>query len=299
MNINKIKTLILLIETGSYTEAANQLFMSQPTVSSHIKSLEEEFKVKLVKKRGKKYVPTTVGNVIYLYALEMIRLEKKMYEAARSQYSNEESLKICTTDKGTYILPEITKKFEKINPNIKLFFSVSNTISALETFKNNNIDCLIAPYCEEMKGIAQEKITLLGQDYLALAISSQNNLLTSENTDITNIFSQKLIIREEGSNTRQLTWQWLKDNQLKFNNIYEMSNSEIIIQSVRENVGVSILPKYRNNKIPHGIRFVNNLPGLPIKRYYVLITKNPKSEVVKDFTSLTKEVFSNYKFDGD
>lgn len=74
-------------------------------------------------------------------------------------------------------------------------------------------------------------------------------------------------------------------------NRYEMSNSETIIKAV-ENVGISILPKDINFSIPTNIKFIDQVPGLPIKRKYVMITNQPHSEVIQHFAYLTQKAFN-------
>ncbi|CDZ75690.1 LysR family transcriptional regulator [Peptoniphilus sp. ING2-D1G] len=295
MDTSKLKTFVNLVELGSYTKTAEKLHISQPTVSSHIKSLEDSIDTQLIQKNWNHYEATEVGNQVYAYASQILKLEEEIYNVAdKERDSKSHSLKITTTDKGVYIIPEITQNIKKINPNIQLFFSISNTSSAWDMFHKSSVDCLITPYIDEMKSITEENIIELGKDKLLLAVGLENPLFNKDKIERKDLKKQTFILREQGSNTRKLSLKWMMDNEMEFSNVYEMNYSETIIKAVEKNIGISILPKGINTFIPNKIKFLENIPGLPIERKYILIGKNPDDQIFETFASLTKEAFKKF-----
>ncbi|MDO5041112.1 MAG: LysR family transcriptional regulator [Peptoniphilus sp.] len=292
MDLAKLKTFVNLVELGSYTKTAKKLHISQPTVSSHIKYLEDTLDVPLIKKNWNYYEATETGNLIYAYASQILKLEEKIYNVvSKEREEKSHSLKITTTDKGLYIIPEITQNIKKVAPDIQLFFSISNTSSALDLFHKSAVDCLITPYLEEMKSIPAENITEIGSDRLLLAVGPDNPLLKKDKIEKEDLEKQTFILRESGSNTRKLSLEWMLDKEIEFANVYEMNYSETIVKAVEKNIGISILPKAISTFVPNQIKFLENIPGLPIERKYILISKDPHNRSIETFAAVTKKAF--------
>ena len=81
MDIRKLDVFRKVVELKSFTKAAEAALLSQPTVSEHIRNLEEELGLKLVDRLGREVEPTPVGLVLYRYAVRMIQLQQEALQA--------------------------------------------------------------------------------------------------------------------------------------------------------------------------------------------------------------------------
>ncbi len=149
----KITTLITLCETGSFSETAKRLSLTQPAVSKHIKFLEEEWRVPLAKKRGKSVVLTREGEIVLRYS----RLIREMYERAREDIcaagaSQDGHVRIGLSDKLTKRFGACAAKSEAVLPktddrdekHIGTVTVMSSTERLLEAFFDEKLDAVVA-----------------------------------------------------------------------------------------------------------------------------------------------------------
>ena len=113
MNLKQLEAFVQVAEGGSFSKAAKQLFLTQPTISAHISSLEKELNARLFVRNTKEVKLSDDGKDLYRYARQMIDLQKKIEE--RFETGKEESKHLITIAASTipaqYLLPKILMKF--------------------------------------------------------------------------------------------------------------------------------------------------------------------------------------------
>lgn len=132
MNLKQLEAFVQVAEGGSFSKAAKQLFLTQPTISAHISSLEKELNARLFVRNTKEVKLSDDGKDLYRYARQMIDLQKKIEE--RFETGKEESKHLITIAASTipaqYLLPKILMKFNERYPKeqVKLLETDSSQV---------------------------------------------------------------------------------------------------------------------------------------------------------------------------
>ena len=113
MNLKQLEAFVKVTESGSFSKAAKLLFLTQPTVSAHISSLEKELDSRLFVRNTKEVKLSEEGKQLYQYARQMVELEKEIEQVfSKDAHCEEKCITIATsTIPAQYILPKILMKF--------------------------------------------------------------------------------------------------------------------------------------------------------------------------------------------
>lgn len=243
----KLKTLLSVVETGSFTKAAYNLALTQPAVSQQIKSLEQEFKIVIFDKRKKKLELTKEGELLVRYAKRVDQLTHNLtiaLDSIRKNISMKNTLVIGITHtlESNIIAKAIAQYTSENNAfHIRLISdSVKNLYQKMKTYE---IDiCIITG------NISDKDFSFipLDNDTLAVAVSNDNPISEFESISLEKLRHEKLILRSISSDTRILFESHLKTKNFDisdFNVVLELDNVEVIKDLVRDNFGVSILSR--------------------------------------------------------
>ena len=245
MNYERLKTFIAVAEKKSFSEAGKILFVTQPTITSQIKALEEELNTKLFERTTKKVAMTESAIILFKYAKEIIRL---------SDSAQKEILKIediihgdlsmgCSLTIGEYILPMYLKKFKVLYPLIHMSVDISNSNKIVANLKDQLIDVgLIETPIDDPQIIVDPFLA----DELIL-IAAPNYFATNEREiSINRLRNIPLIMREKGSGTRAVVETYLNQAGIsidELNVVMELGSTESIKATVESGLGVSIISK--------------------------------------------------------
>ncbi|TGE37157.1 LysR family transcriptional regulator [Desulfosporosinus fructosivorans] len=290
MDFKELATFMNIIESGSYSKTAKLLYISQPTATARIKSLEDDLGIKLLKRSGKGYQATEAGAVLAVYAGRLLQIQAECQEALsqiRGVYAN--TLRIDTTAIGTYLLPGITAKFKKNDSQTKLFFAISNTNEAIDSLLDGSVDVVLASFTPDNDN-EDLCFTIVGYDTLVLVSSIDNPITQLKKVRVQDLKNENFIVREQGSNTRKIFYDWLHENGLDAGNSTEIGQPEAIYRAVAQNVGISMLSTFSLRPEDTTIKCLD-LEGFPITRQINVITKknHKKSYLISTFTKLVKE----------
>lgn len=122
MDLSQLRALRMVIELGSFTRAAGELFVTQPAVSHQIRSLEQELDQKLLQRDGRTITPTHAGQVLYDYARRILTLAEEA-EAVLSDLRAGERGQVTIAAIGTttvYVLPDILHEFRLQHPGVQV-----------------------------------------------------------------------------------------------------------------------------------------------------------------------------------
>jgi DNA-binding transcriptional LysR family regulator len=241
MDFKQLEALVRTIELSSFSKAAEALFLSQPSVSHAVSSLEKELGTRLIARTTKTVKATKNGMVFYEYAKNILSLRDKAVFSVQSRaqiYSG--SIEIhASSVPAQYMLPEVIVDFNKAYPNISFQIIMSDTFSIL--------DSVLAHRCE--LGVVGAKIDNNRCDYKhivsesILLIAPPDCGMTAENLTET-IYKQNFILREDGSATRYHAGEFL--NKLKIrperlNVVAYLSDTQSVIHAVSKGLGISVV----------------------------------------------------------
>lgn len=239
----KAFTIVKIAELGSFSKAADALFLTQPAISQHVRSVEDELGVKLFERNHNECKLTNSGRIVVKYLDRMISLSTNMQQAIR-----DEKIKVTSISVGITHSVESSKIIEAIadyaNKNTLSIKVISDTSDRLyKMMKNFEIDFMIIDGKIDDKGLNH---VLLGTDCLTLVTSPTHHLASRNMVTVDELKTESLILRLPGSNTRHIFDEALREQNLSidnFNIILEIDNIATIKDLVRRNMGVSVLAK--------------------------------------------------------
>lgn len=237
----RVDTFIELCRTRNYTKTAENLHMTQPAVSQHIKYLEEFYECKLFNYNKKVLTITEQGEALYKYLLTMSSDANKIREEIKNIDISKKNLHFgATFTIGEFIIPKIISEISSKYSEINISFIIRDTSELLEELKKGNIDfAFIEGFFEKT-----EYENYLFSKERFVGICAANNPIATEITKFDDIVKERIILRENGSGTRDIFEKILYDNNLSlndFNKKYEIENINIIKELVKENKGISFI----------------------------------------------------------
>ena len=241
---NRLYSLLKVVELGSYTKAAEQLSLSQPAVSQHIRQLEDSLNVKIFEHAHNKFHLTSEGEIVVKYARQMIALENNLEQALKNERGRTRSLTIGithTAESSAIIeaLVACTNRYEGLNLRI-----LTNTADQLYAMlKNYELDFA---FIEGRSSDPDLGYLMLDTDCLVLAVAPDHPLAQKSMITIDQLKREKLLLRLPNSNTRKLFEATLKSQNLAiedFNITLEIDSVASIKDLVRRGFGVSVLAR--------------------------------------------------------
>ena len=229
MEFKQLEAFVAVVDYGSFSEAARKLYLTQPTISAHVRSLEEELHTKLIIRTTKKTTITTKGYQLYDSAVRMLEIRNNLLAAS--------------TIPSSYLLPEILAAYGKTHPDTYFHSIQTDSAESINRVLDGTVDlalvgqntsdesCVFLPFCQDELVIA----TPVTQHYLEI----QNHAITFQD-----FMKDPIIIREKGSGTKKemdIFLEKLGITSSDLNVIARMNDLESIKKSIVNGLGISIL----------------------------------------------------------
>ena len=238
MNIRHLKIFITVADCGKMSEAAERLFISQPSVSQAIREIEDYYGVKLFERLSKKLYITESGELLLRYARHIVSSFDEM-EADLKNSGQNICLKIgSTVTVGTCILNDIISKFEEENKDISTKIIVNNTNVIESMLLHSNLDIGIVEGKVDDKDLVKIPIY---NDRLVLVAGRNHNFYYKDEINIEELSGQDMIFREKGSGAREIFDSILEENNIAVNEKWNSTNTEAIKNAVIGGQGLGIL----------------------------------------------------------
>ena len=244
MNLKQLEAFARVAEAKSFSEAAKILYLTQPTVSAHVASLEKELGVCLLMRSTKEVSLTEEGEILYDYAMQMLELEQQIRERFGSRKKEGAVLRIAaSTIPSQYLLPEIMVRFRERYPGVRLRVMETDSAGAVEQILSRRADIGFAGTVLEEK---QCVYIPFYQDELVVIIPGEGLEGPESAAETAWIRRMPVILREEGSGTRKEAQRLLRQMGIELselNIVASIQNQETIKRSVRNGMGISILSR--------------------------------------------------------
>ena len=243
MNLKQLESFTLIIESRSFSQAAKKLFLTQPTISSHIALLEKELNTQLLVRTTKDVHPTEEGKKLYTYAKQILNIQNMIFQEfnIKSEESNLLTLGASTIPEQ-YILPEVLPKYIRKN---------KSELKILQGDSSQVIDKIINKEIEVgLVGTEIENSSLIFEPFFRdklVVITPVNDKYIKMKEDgfrVSDLLKEPIIMREKGSGTRKEIKEFLKAHNFDINNlnvIATLNSIEAIKKSVQNNMGISIV----------------------------------------------------------
>ena len=246
MNLKQLEAFVRVAETESFSTAAKILFLTQPTVSAHIASLERELNTCLLIRNTKGVALSEAGKELYAYAEQMLELEQKIRErfGLTGRQSGSVLRIAASTIPSQYLLPDIMARFRKEYPEEQLKLFETDSSGVVEMILSHKADVGFTGTVLERGSCTYIPFY---QDELVILTPAAERYRARKDADIASwIPEEPVILREEGSGTRKEALRLLAQTGIditRLNVAAMMENQETIKRSVSSGMGISILSK--------------------------------------------------------
>ena len=278
MELKQLEAYIKVYELRSFSRAAKEMFLSQPSISMYISSLEEELQARLIYRSTKEFLPTKSGELFYEYAKDMLSLRDKSLISLKG-------LSDCTSGgigilassvPAQYILPEILGAFHKLYPNVVFNMEQADTADVVKGISTHKSDVgFVGAKVDNHKCVYER----LMSEKLILIAPCEQRFQQTGSTDIPRLLrNEYFVMRESGSGTRLeyeefLTKIGVAPAELKIS--AWLSNTQSIIHAVASGLGLSFVSElaaksYIRQKLIVSI----DVGGLPERSFYIVLKKN-------------------------
>ena len=240
----KLHSLMKVVETGSFTRAAEQLSLTQPAVSQHIRSLESELNVRIFERKNNELHVTHEGEMVIKYARRMLSLYNNLRKDLTSEKRQLTSLTVGITHTAeSNAIAEALARYVNSRSGVTIKIITDSQSNLHDMLKNYELDFAIV---EGKINDPSLKYLILDTDCLVLAVSPGHRLAHRGMVTIGELQKEKMILRLPDSNTRNLFVAHLESNNMSindFNVVLEVDNMATIKDLIRRDFGVSILAR--------------------------------------------------------
>ena len=241
---SRLYSLLKVAEFGNYTRAAEQLSLTQPAVSQHIRSLEEEFKIKIFERVSNKLHITHEGETVLKYAKRILALVSNLRRELNNEKLQLRSLTIGITHTAeSNAIAEALAKYANSRGGISLKIITDVAANLYDKLKNYEIDLAVV---EGSTNDPDLVYLMLDSDCLVLAVAPEHPLTRKNVVTINDLKKERLILRLPDSGTRNLFVSSLESQNMSisdFNVMMEINNIATIKDLIRRNLGVSVLAR--------------------------------------------------------
>ncbi|MCK5154317.1 MAG: LysR family transcriptional regulator [Spirochaetales bacterium] len=274
MDLYKLKSFYTVAELGSFSRAAESLFLTQPAVSAQIKDLEYEYKTKLFDRVGRKIKLTRAGETLIGYAKKLLDMYEESHFAVNMlKEAMDGSVKITTSGTpGSRLLPTLISNFKKVYPDTDFVIKTQKSVSVVESIKQNHFDLgiIVSSECNMEKHELIEKI--LYKDQIVIGVSNEHPLALRNSISVNELSNMPLIVSVKNTVSRQAMDKFFHQYSIPFTIAYEIENMSMIKTMVEKNLGIAFfssleIRKEVDSKWLHTVE----IEDVPLYRYVNII----------------------------
>ncbi|MBW1926908.1 MAG: LysR family transcriptional regulator [Deltaproteobacteria bacterium] len=281
MEIRQLQVFLAVWENRSFSRAAHEVHLTQPTVSGHIQVLEENLGVRLFDRSGREVTPTKAGELLYPFVRQILRLNLQAErEIAKFLGQEKGSLDLGGSNiPGQYILPGLIGRFKAGRPNIRVMLRISDTAAIAAAVASGELEMGMVGAVVREKGLSFEPCF---HDEMVLIVPQGHRLADCGKASIDDLASEPFVLREKGSGTRLATERALQAaGNLQLSDLQivaEMGSTEAIRQAVRAGLGCSVVSRLAvRDDLEYGLLHAPVLEGVQLSRKFYLIWHNQRS----------------------
>ncbi|HBG92352.1 MAG: hypothetical protein A2X54_00080 [Nitrospirae bacterium GWF2_44_13] len=278
MDIHHLKVFTAVFKNRSFSKASEQLSLTQPTISSHIKAVEDELGCKLFDRVGRTIIPTKEAELLYSRASEIIEnLEEIKSGICRIKDDIGGEIIIgASTIPGTYIIPSIVSEFKKKYKEISFQVIIEDSKKITDMVACDQL--LLGIVGAKMENRKLEYRPLV-EDELILVSSAK--ALGRKTISMKNITGMPFLLREEGSGTRKTMERHLSGRGIDvkdLNVVAVLGSTDAVKEAVKSGLGASILSRVAvRDDLKLGILREVKVKGLNMKRSFYIITHRKRT----------------------
>ena len=278
MDIHQLRIFASVYRNRSFTKASEVLHISQPTISEHIKNLENSLNCSLFDRMGRSIIPTSEGDILYPRALQLLDELEQIEKEITAAGTGVRGLLVigASTIPGTYILPRLAYSFKEQYPDIEFQIPIEDSSRITSLILQHELLCGIVGARIPSDKLLYEPLI---EDELVMVAAKK--FPVKKAISLKELTTLPFLQRETGSGTRQTFESFLKKSNTSseaLNVVATLGSTGAVKQAVKEGLGVSVISRIAvqeeiHNKILREISIRN----LKMKRKFYLVHQRKRS----------------------
>jgi DNA-binding transcriptional LysR family regulator len=242
MNLDVMKTFCDLVDTGSFSKAAEANYISQSAVSQQLAKLERDLSVQLISRGGGLVAPTEAGKAFYKGSKEILRRFEQLLGEVRSAADAVRGvLRVGTIySVGFYLLEPYVRKFLQTHQEVNLHVEYTRWNRIYASVVSGEMDLGVVACAEKHRSI---EIIPLASEELVVVCSPQHRLAKRKRVHASDLAGESFVAFEANIPTRRYIDKLLKAEKVDVNVEMEFDNIELLKRAIEVDAGVSILPR--------------------------------------------------------
>jgi len=289
MNLRAISYIVAVADLRNFSQAAEQCYVSQPTLSAQIKKLEESLGIKIFERNNKRVMITEAGKDIIQSASRVLReIEtiKEIAESASNPFAGTFRLGAFPT-LSTYIFPGIVPQIKKLMPDLRLVLIEEKTAILMEMLHKGEIDAALfaMPVHEnffEMK--------ILFDDQFFLACPPDHPLVKKSEIAVEELAKYRLLLLEEGHCLRDNALEICQQHNIPEEQAFRATGLETLRQMVKAGTGITLMPEIAISNAEKGIHYIPFKSPTPHRTIGLFFRKtSAKKEIIQIVEGILKQ----------
>jgi len=280
LDLRRLEIFAKVAELGSFSRAAEALFLTQPTVSEHVRALEEELGVQLLDRLGRGALPTRAGELLLGYVQRLAALARdarQAMDAFQGRVSGELVIGGSTIP-GEYVLPALIGRFRSKHPDISVSLRIGSSRQINDWIEQGRVDVGVAGARSSSRALDSRALM---SDELVIVVPSGHAWAGRATVELDELRGEPMIVRERGSGSRDALERALAERDLRladFRLAGEMGSTQAIKQGVRAGVGVALISQRAvEDECRADLLACLRLRGLTVERAFYLVTSRERS----------------------
>lgn len=271
--LHQLKVFEAAARHGSFTRAAEELFLTQPTVSMQIKQLTKSVGLPLFEQVGKRLYLTEAGRELYATCRQIFdTIAQFEMKVADLKGLKQGQLRLAVITTAKYFIPRLLGPFCQLYPGIEISLQVTNHEGILERMTNNMDDLYIMSQVPEHLDVSYQQFL---ENPLVVLAPINHPLAKEKNIPIQRLADEPFIMREPGSGTRRAVQQLFDQHGVTVKVKLELGSNEAIKHAIAGGLGISVLS--RHTLLPDsGDLTILDVEHFPIKRDWYMVYPSGK-----------------------
>jgi aminoethylphosphonate catabolism LysR family transcriptional regulator len=235
MRLTQLRSFYAVARMGSFTKAAEQLHVSQPTITTQVRFLEESYKVELFHRSGRRVQLTPLGEQLMRLAQQIFSLEADAVSLlADAGELRTGHLRVAAV--GPYHVTQMLADFNAHYPDIKVNVSTGNSQDVLDRLLDYRADVgVLAQLVEDERFLSVP----FGRHPVGIFTASSHRFARRRSIRLAELQGERMILREEGSTTRKALELALSEAGITAEPVMEISSREMIREAVSQGIGIA------------------------------------------------------------
>lgn len=273
--VQQMRLFAAVARHGSITRAAQEVHLTQPSVSMQVRRMEEKLGLPLTEQIGKRMHLTAAGRTVYEACTDILsRLDQLETEINDLQGEIAGPLDVCVVSSAKYFMPQLLGSFTRRYPGVIPRLQITNRETLLGRLARNEDDLYITGQVPEEYDVESD---LFLENVIVVTAHPSNPLASAQRISLKRLARESFIRREPGSGTRKAVQRLFEDNGVKLPPHMELDDSEAIKQAVISGLGVAFLSLHSLRlELAAGELITLDVENFPLRRRWYAVHRRGK-----------------------